>query len=66
MPISAKTGVANLRPADPTVPPNTLQIFFQAPTMDSSATALAAARLLLSFLTCLPQQHSAASSAIKV
>ena len=48
------------------VAPNTLQIVFSStmfPTLDSSATALAAACLLM---TCLPQKHLAASSAIKV
>jgi len=64
MPISAETGVANLRTVS--VAPNTLQIVFSStmfPTLDSSATALAAACLLM---TCLPQKHLAASSAIKV
>ena len=61
-----KQGWQTCGPRTLSVPPNTLQIFFQAPTMDSSATALAAARLLLSFLTCLPQQHLAASNAMKM
>jgi len=51
-------GVAKLRPA------KYLTHFLSTtfPTVDSSATALAAACVLL---TCLPQQHVAASSAIK-
>ena len=67
------TGVAKLRPAGRIRPTNQFNparqipcTFFSSitfPTVDSSATTLAASGCLLS--TCLPQQHLAASRAMK-